>query len=216
MAATLKALDRNTKKRSELRTLRETEEGLPAVLYGKDRKSAPVQVDALEFIKVYRQVGKNGVIELNFEGQGTYPVMVYDMQVDPIKNQVLHVDFYSVDLNKEVEAEVPVHLTGEAAGSKEGGVVQQMLHEILVKAKPNDFPDSIDVSIAELNIGDAIQAGDLPKGDKYEILLDAEEPIASIVPPTEEPAEDEEEADEVAEEPPADQEKTDDETTKTE
>ena len=215
MAATLKALDRKTTKRSELRTLREKEEGLPAVIYGKDRKSAPVQVDALQFIKVYREVGKNGVIELDFEGQGKYPVMVYDMQVDSIKNHVLHVDFYSVDLNKEVEAEVPVHLTGEAAGSKEGGVVQQLLHEILVKAKPNDFPDSIDVNISELNIGDAVQAADLPKGDKYEILLDDEEPIASIVPPTEEPVEDEEEADEVAEEPAAD-EQTDDETTKTE
>ena len=54
-------------------------------------------------------------------------------------------------------------------GSKDGGVVQQMLHEITVKAKPNDFPDSIDVNISELNIGDAILVGDLPKGNKYEI-----------------------------------------------
>ncbi|WP_270182905.1 50S ribosomal protein L25/general stress protein Ctc [Alkalihalobacillus sp. CinArs1] len=217
MAATLKALDRNTTKRSELRVLREEKEGLPAVLYGKDRSSAPVSVDALEFVKVYRDVGKNGVIELDFEGQGKYPVMVYDLQVDPLKNQILHVDFYSVDLDKEVEAEVPVHLKGTAQGDKDGGVVQQMLHEITVKAKPNDFPDSIDVDITELNVGDAVLISDLPTSNKYEIVVDGEEPIASVVPPTKEPVEDEEEADEVAEEPPADEvEETDDETTKTE
>ncbi|MCA0989565.1 50S ribosomal protein L25/general stress protein Ctc [Guptibacillus algicola] len=216
MAATLKALDRNTTKRSELRVLREEKEGLPAVLYGKDRSSAPVSVDALEFIKIYREVGKNGVIELDFEGQGKYPVMVYDMQVDHLKNQIMHVDFYSVDLDKEVEAEVPVHLKGTAQGDKDGGVVQQMLHEITVKAKPNDFPDSIEIDISELNIGDAVLVSDLPKGNKYEVTADGEEPIASVVPPTKEPVEDEEEADEVAEEPPADEEETDDETTKTE
>ncbi|WP_377887149.1 50S ribosomal protein L25/general stress protein Ctc [Alkalihalobacillus sp. R86527] len=216
MAATLKALDRNTTKRSELRVLREEQEGLPAVLYGKDRSSAPVSVDALEFIKVYREVGKNGVIELDFEGQGKYPVMVYDMQVDHLKNQIMHVDFYSVDLDKEVEAEVPVHLKGTAQGDKDGGVVQQMLHEITVKAKPNDFPDSIDIDISELNVGDAVLVSDLPKGNKYEVTADGEEPIASVVPPTKEPVEDEEEADEVAEEPPADAEDKDDETTKTE
>ncbi|TLS35112.1 50S ribosomal protein L25/general stress protein Ctc [Pseudalkalibacillus caeni] len=194
MDATLKAEDRAVTTRAHLREIRKNE-GLPGVLYGKDRKSAPVSVDANEFFKVYRQVGKNGVISLDFADQGKYPVMVHELQYDSIKGTLVHVDFFSVDLNKEVDADVPVQIVGEAAGVKEGGVLQHMLHDITVRAKPNDFPDSISVNVEKLEIGDTLQVGDLEKSGKYEIQADDEEPIVSVVPPSKEPEETEEEED---------------------
>jgi large subunit ribosomal protein L25 len=170
---------------------------IPAVLYGNDAENQSIYVDNSDFIKVIRKVGRNGVITLKIEGDNNdYPVMMYDVQTDRIKDQLVHLDFYKVDMKSEVDTEVTVHLKGEAAGQKDGGVVQHLVREISVRALPADIPESIDVNIENLNIGDSVQISDLKKSSSYEILDDGEEVIISITPPQEEEPEEEEEDDE--------------------
>jgi large subunit ribosomal protein L25 len=194
VSTTLKAEIRDTKKSSVLSKIR-NEGGIPAVLYGQKKESKPIFVDSPEFLKVYRSVGKNGVITLKVEDE-SHSVMVYDLQKDPLKGAYVHADFYEVDMNQEVDADVSVHLIGESAGSKDGGITQQLLHEISVRALPAEFPESIDINVEALDIGDTIQIKDIKASGNYEILNDPEDVAVSVIAPTQEGAvaEDKEEA----------------------
>lgn len=181
MATNLTVEKRNTDKRSTLSELR-NKGHFPANLYGYGTNSVALSVEEPEFIKAYREVGKNGVLKLKVDGKD-YSVMVQDMQVHPLKNSITHVDFLAIDLNKETEAEVPVVLTGESVGVKEGGVLQRVLATVNVKALPSDFPEQLEASVENLNIGDSFSVKDLPTGDKYEILHEEDEVVASVTPP---------------------------------
>lgn len=182
MATTLQAKKREELKGSYLRKIRK-QGNVPAVVYGKDLPSQPVFVDGVEFLKTLRVSGVNGIISLQTDN-GTYEVMTHDMQVDPLKGDVVHVDFYKVDMKSEMDADVPLQLVGEAEGVKDGGIVQQTLYEVSVRALPSDIPEVIEIDISEMRIGDSLQVRNLPKNERYEINNEPEEGIMSILPPT--------------------------------
>lgn len=195
MATILQASNRKELRGSTLRRLR-NEGNVPGVIYGKDLPSKAVYVDSVEFLKTIRITGKNGIINLKTDGE-SYEVIAHDVQTDPLKGEIVHVDFYKVDMKKEMDADVPIHLVGEAVGVKDGGIVQQTLHEISVRSLPSEIPEAIEIDISQLMIGDSLAVRDLPKGDHYEINNEPEEGILSILPPTlnNEPDEQQEEAD---------------------
>lgn len=196
MAVTLKADQRKDLKRSYTKEIRS--KGLiPAVVYGKGKEPKTIAVDSINLLKTVRDEGRNAVISLEVEGDTSVDVMLYDYQVDPIKDQLLHADFYAVDMSQEIDVEVPIHIDGEAPGSKEGGVLQQPLYELSVRAKPREIPEEIRVDVSELQVGDSIMVSDLNAGN-YEILTDENTTIASVIVADEEPEETVEE-DETAE-----------------
>jgi len=119
--------------------------------------------------------------------------MLHEYQTDPVKGEVIHVDFYVIDMAEEMDVEVSLRLEGEAAGSEEGGILQQPLYELQVRAKPRDIPEEITVNVSELGIGDSISVADLTKSDKYEFLDDEETTIAIVLAPEAEEEETEEE-----------------------
>ncbi|WP_082235825.1 50S ribosomal protein L25/general stress protein Ctc [Halobacillus massiliensis] len=195
MAITLKADQRKDLKQSVTRELRQ-EGNVPAVVYGKDKEPVNVSVNSMELLKTVRDEGKNAIISLNIDGGNTVDVMLHEYQVDPLKDQLLHADFYIVNMAEEMDVQVPVRLEGEAAGVKEDGVVQQPLYELAIKAKPRDIPEEIVVDVSELNIGDSIMVADLKEARNYEITEDENTTIVSVTPPEEMPEEPElEEAD---------------------
>ncbi|SFF14193.1 large subunit ribosomal protein L25 [Bacillus sp. OV194] len=198
MATELKANKRNTTKRSYITQLRQ-EGNVPAVVYGSGTEPQSVAVTETEFIKVIKDHGLNGVISLVTDDKKKLSVMVQEVQRDHLKNEIRHIDFIVVDLKKEMEADVPLTVTGESPGVKEGGVLQRILHTVTVKAKPNDFPDHIEVNAENLNIGDSLLVRDLPASSSYEIVDDEEEVVLTVTPPAvaeteDEDAEDREEA----------------------
>ncbi|MEC3882219.1 50S ribosomal protein L25/general stress protein Ctc [Halobacillus litoralis] len=188
MAITLKANQRQNLKQSVTREIR-LEGNIPSVVYGKDKEPITVAVNSIELLKTVRDEGKNAIISLDIEGKETVDVMLHEYQVDPLKDELIHADFYVVNMSEEMDVEVPVHLEGEAAGSKEGGVVQQPLYDLAVRAKPRDIPEEIVVDISELNIGDSIMVGDLKESKNYEITEDENTTIVSVTPPEEMPEE---------------------------
>lgn len=189
MNAVLNADAREATK-SKVKKLR-NEGYIPAILYGDGITAQAITVNEREFLKVYREVGRSGVLSLQVADE-SYPAMVYELQVDPIKNNVLHADFYKVDMNVEVDAEIPVLIAGSAPGEKDGGVMQQSVHALNIRALPGDLPSSIEVSIDELQIGDSIQVENLPTSDKYTILNNEDETIVAVLQPS---MEEEEETD---------------------
>lgn len=181
MSATLKANKRDNSRKSIVKQLRR-EGKLPGVVYGKNSESKPVFLDSIDFIKTMREVGKNGVISLDVDGN-QYFVMVTGLQSDTIKAEYIHADFQEVDLKAKIKAEVPVRLVGEAIGIKEGGVIQHSLHDISVSALPSDIPSEIQLDISELQIGQTITVGDYKEASSFEINNHSEEIIVSITPP---------------------------------
>lgn len=160
---------------------------LPANIYGKKAKSLAVQVKLDEFQKVFSEAGETGLVELKLNDK-VHSVLIHNVQLDPVTDKPLHIDFLEVDLKEKVTATVPIHLIGESPSEKEGGVVVQQMHEVEVEALPTDLPEKIEVDISGLlEIDQAIKAGEL-KVDKtkVEIKEDPERIVVSVAPPAKE------------------------------
>ncbi|HJY98297.1 MAG TPA: 50S ribosomal protein L25 [Patescibacteria group bacterium] len=161
---------------------------LPGNVFGKKIKSQAIQVPLKDFVKVYKDVGETGLVTLAV-GKEERPVLVHNLQVDPVKNTPVHVDFLQVDLKEKVTAGVPVELTGESPAEKQGvGTVVQQLMEIEVEALPTDLPEKFEVNVEALSeVDQAIYVKDI-KVDraKVEIKADAEALVAKVEPPQKE------------------------------
>lgn len=179
MVATLTAQKRKDLKRSTTKEYRLNGQ-VPSILYGKNVESEPLVVDHVELQKTLRDHGRNVIIELSVEGGTTHQVLVHEYQTDKLKGEIIHADFFAVDLKSEIDADVPVRLTGEALGAKSGGVVTQLLHTITVRTLPTEIPDEITIDISELNIGDSIQIKDMTLDESKKIMNDPEETIVTI------------------------------------
>lgn len=163
---------------------------IPAILYGKGMDPEKLTVDESE---AQKQVQSNGFVDLKVNGK-THRVMVRDIQKDPIKSSILHIDFLKVEMNEPLQAEVPLHLTGEASGVKSGGILQQQLRSVDVKALPSDIPESLEVDVSALEVGDVVLLKDVKIPDGVELITEPEAVIASVVPPAKEEGNDTEEA----------------------
>lgn len=182
MAVNLSANVREDLTRSHTRELRNS--GLvPAVVYGKGKDPRTVSVDGMDLLKLVRTEGRNAIIKLEIDGEDAVNVMVHEYQMDPIRDELLHVDFLAIDLSEEIDVEVNIRVEGNPIGVSEGGVLQQPLFTLQVRAIPSNIPEEIVVDVSDLAIGDVIAVGDLPESDEYEYLDDAETPVVSVIPP---------------------------------
>ena len=191
MSNVLEAESRTGTNKSALKQLRDNGK-IPAVVYGFEVDNTPISVDARDFTKTIREVGRNGVISLNVKGN-KQNVVLQDYQEDIIRREIIHIDFLAVDMTAEIEAEVRIELVGEPIGVKSGGVLQQPLFELTVLAKPDDIPESIKIDISTLDIGDTFTVADLKTNDAYKIVDEPEETIATVLAPEAEEEETEEE-----------------------
>lgn len=184
MVTALDAIKRENKQQSELKNLRDAGQ-IPAVIYGYNVESTPVYVNGADFLKVIREAGRNGVISLQIDGNKRN-VILNDYQEDSIKKDILHIDFLAVDMKAEIEANVRVELVGDSPGVKDGGVLQQSVHELPVVAKPNELPDAIQVDISNLHVGDTLTVADIKDSYSYKIAQEDELTIASVLAPRQE------------------------------
>ncbi|MDN5389717.1 MULTISPECIES: 50S ribosomal protein L25/general stress protein Ctc [Bacillus] len=179
--AILKAEERTDSRRSSLRKIRQSGY-VPGVIYGRNLENKSVALDSIELLKILRAEGKNTIINLDINGD-QHSVMVTELQTDPLKDSIVHADFKVVDMEAEMEATVPVNLTGEAEGIKQGGVLQQPLYELSVTAKPKNIPQTIEVDISSLEVNDVLTVGDIPSKGDYSYNHEPDEVVASILPP---------------------------------
>jgi large subunit ribosomal protein L25 len=183
---TLNANIREIVNKSENKALRETGK-IPAVFYGFKRDVTSLSVDKKEFISVLKEAGETSTITLKTPN-GDFNAMIHDVQVDPIKGEVTHVDFLSVDMNKAIEVEVPLEFIGESEAVKEGGVLVKVMHELSVESLPGSIPQHIEVDLSKLKtIDDIITLGDLklPAGVKF-VEEDMSVVVASVTAQQEE------------------------------
>ncbi|MDQ0163414.1 50S ribosomal protein L25/general stress protein Ctc [Aeribacillus alveayuensis] len=184
MSALLHGKERSSFTNSTRRKIRE-QDRIPAILYGKDLESKAISIDRVEFIKSLREQGRNAVFNMKLDDE-EHAVMVNEIQRDPLKDDIIHVDFYAINMESKVEVEVNVQLTGQAQGIKDGGVLQQPLHQVKLRAKPAEIPTAIEVDISTLGVNEALHVKDIQTNGKYEILNEPEEVIVTILPPKQE------------------------------
>ncbi len=169
---TLTGYVRSEYKKKAAKRLR-AEGRIPAVMYSS-RGSMPIAVDGHEFSKKFHTVSENTLIKLTVD-KDSRDVLVKDYQEDIISGNILHIDFFEVEQGKLLRTNVPIHLLGSARGAKEGGVLEQLMHEIEVECLPKDIPDSVEVDVSDLGEGESVHVSQLtpPKGVKFMVSGDS-------------------------------------------
>ncbi|MEO5645951.1 MAG: 50S ribosomal protein L25 [Candidatus Paceibacterota bacterium] len=154
---------------------------IPAVYYGAGKDAVSIAVPAKEFIKVYKEAGENTAVILTIGGE-KISTIIHAMQRDPMTGAALHVDFLIIDMKKEIEVAIPIEFTGVAEAEKAGlGTVVKSIHEVEVRALPNDLPHNFEIDITSLaTLEDQIHVKDikLPKG--VTMITDGEEVVVSM------------------------------------
>lgn len=159
-------------------------EGLvPAVVYGLGTDTVSVSVPARELQHILSGgSGANTVITLKI-GSETQLALARQIQRNPVKGTLVHVDFVRIRADVKVAAEVPLHLEGEAEGVKNGGLLEQMLFAISVEALPADVPPAVTLDVSALDMGDQVHVRDLVVPASVTITLDPDDLIIQIVQP---------------------------------
>ena len=205
----LAAQVRHTKGKQAAKKLRKSKK-IPAIFYGPKSEPVMLTLDYPELERVLKQsTGENVILDLNVQsdkGTETKKVMLKELLVDPVKDTYLHVDFYEISMDKEITVSVPIRLINTPAGVTKGGVLQNIRRELEISGLPDKIVDSLEIDVAELEIGDAVHVRDivLPSG-----LLTSEDEaltVAVVAAPTVVPEIEEEEVEEVVEEEAAEEE----------
>ncbi|HEY2813451.1 MAG TPA: 50S ribosomal protein L25 [Acidimicrobiales bacterium] len=158
---------------------------VPATVYGLGGEAISVSVDWRELRgALTTEAGINALINLEIDGHASELTIVKDLQRDPIKRSVRHIDLLRVSRDVAIEVDVPIVLHGEAeAVLREDGVVDHMLFQLTIRAKPGSIPNEIAIDISALAIGDSIRVGDLSLPEGVETDADPEEPVVVGQPP---------------------------------
>ncbi len=160
---------------------------IPAVYYGSHAASTPIFIDVIEFKKVLASAGESSSIDLITE-HGTENAMIQDVQLDPVKSNPIHVDFYVIEKGQKVHVKTPIEFIGESDAVKAGAVLVKALHELSVEGEPSKLPHEFTVDISALvSLDSVIKVSDikLPAGvELYHISGD--DVVASVTSAVEE------------------------------
>ena len=160
---------------------------IPAVVYGAGRKALPLLVDPIEISEIlHSHSGHNTIFAVTVDGGARANVMVKDYQLDPVRGNIIHADFYEIAMDQLLKLTVDVEMVGTAEGVKLGGIMDVVTRSLEVECLPADIPESIKVDVSALMINDYIRVKNLPGDPKVKILSDAEVVIVTIVPPVKE------------------------------
>ena len=166
---------------------------IPAVLYGPGRDTVALSLDRHDFeLMMSQHGGGSTIVTIALEGEKK-PVnaVIREVQHSPVKGTIMHVDFLAIRMDQKLQATVSFHFVGESPGVKAGGVLMHSMRELMVEALPADLPDSLDVDISGLEIGQSVTVADLTAPEGVEITDDPEGVVCSVTVPTAEPTEEE-------------------------
>lgn len=157
---------------------------IPGILYGPETKPIALEIDTKIFNSIHKEAGESTLIELKI-GDNSYSVLIQAIQIDPIKGNIIHVDFFQPSLKEEIEVEVSLVFIGESLAVKDlGGTLVQNFSEITVKCLPKNLPSHIDVDVSSLNtFEDSILVKDLKVPENVEIQRNMEDVVVNVSAP---------------------------------
>lgn len=157
---------------------------IPAILY-RGGDSLPVKFSQKELAQfINTTAGEQVMVTLQFADGESRLALVKDYQLDPIKGELLHADFFEVSLTEEIKVTVHIATVGEPIGVKrDGGILQYLLRKIEVECLPDRIPGHIKIDISGLEIGQSLHVSDLKPGEGIKVLTDPDEVIVNIIAP---------------------------------
>lgn len=168
---------------------------VPGVVYKRGDETKAIQVDYPEFLKLYREAGMTSVIDLELDGK-TYPVIIKEVQKDPVKSIYTHVDFLGLNMDEKIKMFVPIQLVNRDSIKLQPSVLNQILDEVEMECLPGNIPSVAEVNVEDMTFDKPITVRDLDivKLDDVEVITDLDEVVCSLLEPAKE-----EETDEVEE-----------------
>jgi len=155
---------------------------IPGIYYAHGEQAIPIILDQRETMKFL--ASGSGLIDFQIGKRRKQKAIIKDVQVDPVKQTLVHIDVQGVSLEEKITINVPIVIVGEAIGVKQqGGILHQYVRELEVECLPLDIPDRIEIDVTNLNIGDSITGRSLSI-DKATIVGDLDQPIVNVLPPT--------------------------------
>jgi large subunit ribosomal protein L25 len=183
--ATLNANPRAGTGKGAARTLRQSGQ-IPGVIYGHARQPQSLALNAREFNRLLEHVTASTVIDLDVGGKVSR-TLIREIQRHPYKKEILHVDFLELVAGEKVTVEIPIVYVGTAQGVRDGGVLEQIKHELTVEADPTTLPEHIEVDVSALTIGHTLYVRDLRVPEGATVQDDPDSPVAVVAAPSKEP-----------------------------
>ena len=178
---------------------------IPAVLYGPKTESVLLSVNRSDLDLALKK-GRSGQIILNLVVQDngetyTRPAMIKELQLHPVSRNYLHIDFYEINLDRKITLGIPIVTVGSSVGVERGGILQIIRRELEVECLPFEVPESIEIDITDLDMGDSIHVKDISMDGEVELLGESNLTVLTVLSPKleEEPEEEEELEEEGAE-----------------
>ncbi len=162
---------------------------VPGVLY-REGKAQSIKLSKSVITKIINTMsGEQVIVDLEFADGEKKIALLKDYQIDPVRGELLHTDFFEVSLTEAVRVSVHITPTGESIGVKrDSGILQHNLREVEIECLPDKIPDRIEVDISHLEIGQSIHVSDLKFGEGIKLISDTEELVLAIIPPVVEEA----------------------------
>jgi large subunit ribosomal protein L25 len=152
---------------------------IPAVIYGRSGSAVTIDLNALEFSTGVKGISGSTIVKVDVDGNAV-DAFVKDTQRNILNGQILHVDFYEVETDKLLRARVPVHVTGNPIGVRNGGIFESPLHDIEVESLPRNLPERINVDVSALDVNQSIHVRDLALGDGVRLISGGDQVVALV------------------------------------
>lgn len=189
MAQTLQCEQRDLNTTGYLKELKR-QGWVPGVIYGKETGNVNIILSGRELERTLNRHGYRGLFTLQVKGlKKTYPVLIKEYQKNPISGKLIHLDFMMVQVNEKLASDVTIQWLGEEEIAKSGNLVQVVGRSVEISCLPTAIPDTIQVDIANLGIGDKITAGDIALPEGVELVTEAETVLLTILAPSKAAAE---------------------------
>jgi large subunit ribosomal protein L25 len=159
---------------------------VPGTMYGEGQEAVSLTLDAREFTRlVHGRGGEHAIVQLDIENAPdlSSPAMVKAVQHHPLRDNIVHADFMRIRLDQRITTAVSVTLVGESVGVIEGGVLDHQLREVEIECLALDVPETIEVDVSALTIGDSLHVSDLAVPENVTLLTESNRAVAAIMAP---------------------------------
>jgi large subunit ribosomal protein L25 len=180
---------RDTHTKGEVRALRRIGK-VPAIVYGPRKATLPVTVPSVELKARVSTASRQRLIKLKSDSADldNRHVIIKQIQRAPISGDIIHADFYEVDLSERLRVGVPLKFIGRAKGVADGGILQPLIRQIEVECLPMEIPEFVEVDVSDLGVHDVIHISAIKLSGNVKPIFDTDEAVVSVLPPTVEAA----------------------------
>jgi large subunit ribosomal protein L25 len=158
---------------------------VPAVLYGQGGEAVTISVDAREATLLFQKISvENTIIDLKVKGGEDVQALVREVQAAALRADLVHIDFYKVQKGVKLEVEIPVELVGVPNGVRnDGGILEQIIHEIPVRCLPDAIPESISIDVTKIELNGSLHISDLQVPEGVEVLMEPTQTLCIVSAP---------------------------------